>query len=597
MKGTVVSSWVESCRKLFGNQVVNQALQANGLEAEHIFSPLEDIEDSIAKGVIDKVGSLVGKNHKDIWATMGEENIKTFSKNYPGFFRHESAYQFLKSMNDVHVIVMKRFKGAVPPILDVVPISSKEVHFIYRSKRGMSDYLAGLIKGVADYFNEKIEVEIISQSEGETVLKLGFEQEIQSTKKYRLNQLLSLGFIKSVSVKAAIINTIILTPATLALSNDLKTSLIVGGLTLVVSYFSSKVLNRPQKMIMSQLELLSKRNFIESVHLRSRDEYELLMNEINEIKKNVQKDFIGFNAIVDELYTFNKSVSDISQTMQETSNDITDVLDEVAVAATTQAEDTEKAINVLNDSIHNVTRISDDGQNNKGQIEEAVEQIEDSFHNVEDTASKITAVLNEFNQIRKNSNELQENADNITQIVLIVSAIAKQINLLALNASIEAARAGEAGKGFTVVAEEVRKLSEETNNAVEQINGSLTSFVSSIGNVVEGIDVQYTVLETENTKLTGAVESSSKSNKRLKVVSDLMIQTSQELKVEADNISSLFDGIQNLAAIAEENSAATEEASSNVAIYVDQINELTEQIAVFDSMIKNFQEDLSNYEI
>jgi methyl-accepting chemotaxis protein len=76
-----------------------------------------------------------------------------------------------------------------------------------------------------------------------------------------------------------------------------------------------------------------------------------------------------------------------------------------------------------------------------------------------------------------------------------------------------------------------------------------------------------------------------------------MIQTSQELKVEADNISSLFDGIQNLAAIAEENSAATEEASSNVAIYVDQINELTEQIAVFDSMIKNFQEDLSNYEI
>lgn len=597
MKGTVVSSWVESCRKLFGNQVVNQALQANGLEAEHIFSPLEDIEDSVAKGVIDKVGSLVGKNHKDIWATMGEENIKTFSKNYPGFFRHESAYQFLKSMNDVHVIVMKRFKGAVPPILDVVPISSKEVHFIYRSKRGMSDYLAGLIKGVADYFNEKIEVEIISQSEGETVLKLGFEQEIQSTKKYRLNQLLSLGFIKSVSVKAAIINTIILTPTTLALSNDLKTSLVVGGLTLVVSYLSSKVLNRPQKMIMSQLELLSKRNFIESVHLRSRDEYELLMNEINEIKKNVQKDFIGFNAIVDELYTFNKSVSDISQTMQETSNDITDVLDEVAVAATTQAEDTEKAINVLNDSIHNVTRISDDGQNNKSQIEEAVEQIEDSFHNVEDTASKITAVLNEFNQIRKNSNELQENADNITQIVLIVSAIAKQINLLALNASIEAARAGEAGKGFTVVAEEVRKLSEETNNAVEQINGSLTSFVSSIGNVVEGIDVQYTVLETENTKLTGAVESSSKSNKRLKVVSDLMIQTSQELKVEADNISSLFDGIQNLAAIAEENSAATEEASSNVAIYVDQINELTEQIAVFDSMIKNFQEDLSNYEI
>ena len=57
----------------------------------------------------------------------------------------------------------------------------------------------------------------------------------------------------------------------------------------------------------------------------------------------------------------------------------------------------------------------------------------------------------------------------------------------------------------------------------------------------------------------------------------------------------MFDGIKNLAAIAEENSASTQEANSNVAVYVEQINELTDQIKVFDGMIKNFQEDLSHY--
>lgn len=76
-----------------------------------------------------------------------------------------------------------------------------------------------------------------------------------------------------------------------------------------------------------------------------------------------------------------------------------------------------------------------------------------------------------------------------------------------------------------------------------------------------------------------------------------MIETSLDLKKEADHISSLFESIQNLAAIAEENSASTEEASSNVAIYVDQINELTRQISVFDSMIKAFQENLKKYKI
>jgi len=597
MKGTVVSSWVKSCRKLFGDTVVNNALKANGLNTDRIFTPLEDVVDKVALGIVDHIGSAIGKNHKEIWFTIGEENIKTFSQNYPGFFRHESAYQFLKSMNDVHVIVMKRFKGAVPPGLDVVPITSHEVLFTYSSKRGMSDYLIGLISGVGHYFKEEIKVEIESQKETKTQMKLTFEKDIQYTKKYRINQLFSFGFIKNIAVKTAIMNTCFITAISFAISAGLVKSLILGSATFLASIFSSHIFHHPRKLIFQELQKLSKRNFVESVVLRSHDEYELMMQEINEIKRNVQKDFIGFNAIVDELYTFNQSVSDIAHTMQSTSNDLTNVLDQVAGAAITQAEDTEKVITVLDGSIHNVTSIADDGQTNKGQIEEAVVGIEDSFHNVQSTASQITTMLYKFNDIRQSSNELKDNANNITQIVLIVAAIAKQINLLALNASIEAARAGEAGRGFTVVADEVRKLSEETNNAVNQINDSLTNFVVSINQVVEGIDVQYVVLEGENTKLTDAVVTSNQSNQRLKVVSDLMIHNSQDLKLEADNISDLFAGIQNLAAIAEENSASTQEASSNVAVYVDQINELTNQISVFDSMIKNFQEDLSNYEV
>jgi methyl-accepting chemotaxis protein len=597
MKGTVVSSWVESSRKLFGDAIVNSALQSYGLSGDHIFTPLEDVEDRIAQGIIDYIGNASGKSHKEIWSTMGEENIKTFSKNYPGFFRHESAYQFLKSMNDVHIIVMKRFKGAVPPVLDVEPISSHDIIFTYRSKRGMIDYLTGLVSGVSKYFKEDIKVEIESKQENETKLKLTFEKEIQFTKKYHISRLFSLGVFKNTAAKTAILNTIILTALSFAISAGTVKSCIIGVGTLIISLLSSMLFNRPQKLVMKELGKLSNRNFVESIVLKSNDEYEVMMERINDIKRSVQKDFIGFNAIVDELYTFNKSVADITLTMQNTSNDITTVLDQVAGAAITQAEDTENAITVLDGSIQNVTEISNDGQSNKSQIEEAVVGIEDSFQNVQSTASQITAVLHKFNDIRSSSNELKNNANDITQIVLIVAAIAKQINLLALNASIEAARAGEAGKGFTVVAEEVRKLSEETNNAVNQINDSLTTFVSSINEVVEGIDVQYDVLELENTKLTDAVHTSSQTNERLKVVSDLMIQNSQDLKLEADNISNLFDGIQSLAAIAEENSASTQEASSNVAVYVEQINELTRQINVFEAMIMSFQEDLSNYAI
>lgn len=597
MKGTVVSTWVESSKELFGKKIVDQALIAYKLQPDAIFSPLQDVEDHIATGIVDKIGQLVGKDHEEIWRIMGEQNIKTFSKAYPGFFRHESAYQFLKSMNDVHVIVMKRFKGAVPPILDVSPLSSHDILFTYRSKRGMHHYLFGLINGVANHFNEKIQVGVLQQKEGEVQLKLTFEKEIQYTKKYPISQLLSFGFIKNTAAKTAVVNTVLLALVGLIFLPDKLSLIPIGAASLVISFVSSTLLHWPQKLLRKELQKLGSNDFVENMVVKTGDEYEAVMELINDVKKSVQKDFIGFNAIVDEMYTFNHSVTEIAQTMQTTSNDITGVLDEVAVAATTQAEDTEHSVSILNDSIMNVTRISDESQDNKGKIETAMQHLESSFHNVHNTTTEINQVLNKFNIIRNSSNELRQNAQGITEIVSIVSAIAKQINLLALNASIEAARAGEAGKGFAVVADEVRRLSVETNKAVDEINQSLMEFVNSIGGVVEDIDVQYLVLETESSKLTQAVNSSSDANRNLKVVSDLMIQTSQELKVEADNISSLFDNMHSLAAIAEENSAATEEASSNVAVYVEQINELTHQINVFDSMIQNFQEDLSKYKI
>lgn len=597
MKGTVVSSWVESSRVLFGNTVVNEALKAFGFSSSYIFSPLEDVEDKKAIGIVEHIGNSVGKSKDEIWRTMGQENVKTFSKLYPGFFRHESAYQFLKSMNDVHVIVMQRFKGAKPPILDVTPLSSHEIYFTYRSKRGMGNYLKGLISGVSQYFQEKIEVEEVLKTEDELKLKLKFESEIQNVKKYRLNMLLSFGIFKSTALKASILNLILVALAGLILFDSPVNAVISGVVAFVSSFVTATILNRPKNLIFKELEKLSERDFIESTVMKTKDEYETYMNEINKIKQNIQKDFIGFHSIVDEMYTFNKSVTDISKTMQNTSNDITEVLDQVATAAITQASDTEHAVMVLNDSISSISHISDKSEENKEHIENAVQDIATSFTKVENTATEINHVLDKFNGIKNSGFTLQGNAKDITNIVTIVSSIANQTNLLALNASIEAARAGEAGKGFAVVAEEVRKLSEETNKAVRQINESLTGFIDSIDEIVTNIDLQYGVLESENTKLSEAVVTTNDSNQHLKVVSEEMVQTSKRLKNEAQNISSLFENIENLAAIAEENSASTQEANSNVSIYVDQINDLTNLIEVFDNMIVNFKEDLAKYQL
>lgn len=597
MKGTIVSTWLETSRRLFGNAVVDEALIKHNLSSDKLFTPLEDVSDSVAMGMVDYIGGKTGKTHAQIWNIMGEENVKTFAANYPGFFRHENAYHFLKSMNDVHVIVMRRFKGAAPPILDMEVTSSNTALFIYRSKRGMGDYLIGLLKGVANHFGEKIDAKIVRNGSSEIHIELVFEHEISYTQKFRFSTLFSFGFLKKLSQKASFITGVFAVVFALLVFGLSVKSVVLGVLVFITSLICNLLIHKPNAVIQKAVSDLANRKFAEGIHIDTHDEYEDIMKEINNVKEVVQKDFIEFNAVVDEMYHFNNSLATISSTMQDTSHEIKDALDRVSQAADTQAHDTEDLVNILDMSIKNINSISDESQKNKVEIESAVVGIEDSFGHVQNTALKINTVLHDFADIKYKGDSLQKNANNMTQIVMIVSQIASQINMLALNASIEASRAGEAGKGFAVVAEEVRKLSIETNNAVEEINKSLGGFVSDINDVVSKIDEQYHVLEAENDSLKKAVDISEISNNNLKGVSELMVGTSHHLKQEAEHISGLFDKIHGLSQIAGENSSSTQAANANVQLYVEQINELSAQISVFDSMISMFQSNLKKYQL
>ena len=595
MKGTVVASWMTSGRRLFGDDVVNKAFEKYGLKPDHIFSPLQDVDDKMAVGMVEFIGQKVGKNSEQIWEIMGQENIRTFAEFYPGFFRHENAYHFLKSMNDVHVIVMKRIKGATPPVLDMTLVDSNTAELVYRSKRQMDNYLKGLLKGVFEHFNEKVDVKLTSKNGSEIKIALTFANPISYTKSYKLNKILSLGFIKSSVYKTSLFTMLgvgIASFATFGFGWEAGVVTLVSG---IVPTLLGLLFARPIREVQEELNDLKQRRFISHMILQSGDEYQDLVDDITNVKEVVQKDFIDFNAVVDEMHGFNTSLGEISGNMMNTSDNIKSIMGKVTDDTSRQASETERLVNVLNGSVNNITEISEESQNNKAKIENAMNGIGESFAGVKKTASEINRVLDGLGTIRESGAALQDDADKMVQIVSIVSGIANQINLLALNASIEAARAGEAGKGFAVVAEEVRKLSVETDKAVEEINQNLTGFVFNMKEVVSGIDNQYQVLAVENESLDKAVDVSQVSNDNLQAVSMLMIDNSQKLKSEAESISELFGHIQTLTAIAEENSEAVSEVNVSVGSYIEQIKELSHQIGVFDTMIEDFKKRLNKY--
>ena len=88
MKGTVVATWIQTARSLWGNEATEKAMQKVGWPADRLFSPTEDIDDAKPKNFVAEIANLTGKPQDEIWMAIGKDNIKTFFKIYPAFFKN-----------------------------------------------------------------------------------------------------------------------------------------------------------------------------------------------------------------------------------------------------------------------------------------------------------------------------------------------------------------------------------------------------------------------------------------------------------------------------------------------------------------------------
>mgnify|MGYP000934315640 CR=1 FL=1 len=188
--------------------------------------------------------------------------------------------------------------------------------------------------------------------------------------------------------------------------------------------------------------------------------------------------------------------------------------------------------------------------------------------------------------LKQDMTELGKQADNIGRILNVISDIADQTNLLALNAAIEAARAGEAGRGFAVVADEVRKLAEKTMVATKEVGeaiaGIQTGAQKNIGNVdqsVKRIDEATELAKTSGDTLREIVEfvdAATDQVSSIATASEQQSSTSEEINRSIEDINR----------IAAENADAMRQSSQAVEELADQAQALTSMIQVMKSESK-----------
>ena len=205
-----------------------------------------------------------------------------------------------------------------------------------------------------------------------------------------------------------------------------------------------------------------------------------------------------------------------------------------------RVSDTANAVEEMNATILEVARSASATSEN---AEKAKLKAQDGARLVEEVSAAVLSIRNEAGQMTDSMRSLGEQAQGIGAIMGVISDIADQTNLLALNAAIEAARAGEAGRGFAVVADEVRKLAEKTAHATTEVR-------TAIGGIQSGTNTAAAQMDTAVERVTLATGLAQRSGEALAEIVEM--------------VESAGDQVRSIATAAEQQSATSEEINRAV---------------------------------
>jgi methyl-accepting chemotaxis protein len=601
MKGTVVSTWIKSLRVLYGDDIVNKCLTRIGWSQDRIISPLEEIDDVEPKKLVEEISKLTNHSTSNIWRNIGKSNINSFSKWFPSYFQRSNTKSFLLMMDDVHTQLTKMIKGAKPPRLLATDIGEKEIEIKYVSKRGMFDYFLGLLDGCGEFFNEKLEIKELergSENENQFLrVSISFEKGLGSVKNYKLSKLLSMGFIKNLNVKIALFTAIPVLPISYLISDSIINASIITLSAFAAAILASGITLLPIKAFKQELMKLDEYDFSTVTKIITGDNIEELSTDLNKIKEKIQKDFLFLKGGNDDMNSFTHAFSEIAANMKSVSDGISSIVQDVANGAVHQADETEKSVGIIEANMQTLNNIAEEELKSSNQLELAVNNIKLSAGETQKVAKMLLNVKDNFAHVNSQGEDLSKRVSNIMNIVTTVENIADQTNLLSLNAAIESARAGELGRGFAVVASEIRGLAEDSKSSVKTINENLQVFVSEVNKLVSQVNSQFKQLEESNKTLEKVAVDNTTSTEQIAVVAESIVRLVGEMSDQTRQLSRVFENVHSLAAIAQENSASSEEMSASVIEYSNKIKDLTTYIEELDKLSLNFKTELGKYKI
>jgi len=381
-----------------------------------------------------------------------------------------------------------------------------------------------------------------------------------------------------------------------ALKNIIISSIVSLLIIVWITVFMNRQVVKPINILKANAKELADLNLNASIlNPKGKDEIADLAKSFNEMRNRL-KDTIGTVAgSANKIASSSHQVSESSHQTSEAANQVALTMNDIAIGTTTQAEQSEHIVMMMQQTIDEVANSLERAEETLLNAIASTEIAKKGEEAINEAIKHLGAVTQTVSYATDSIQKLGKRSEEIGGIITVISDIAEQTNLLALNAAIEAARAGEQGKGFAVVASEVRKLAEQSKQASGQITGL-------INDIQAETSVTVRTMESNLLAVNEQVMIINKGGEALEEIVDKVIETETGVEHMKNSFSNVYENSQNvqhaiqeISSIIEESAAATEEVAATSEEQYATVAEITASADELASISDKLRDEVSKF--